>query len=571
MSISRTPNSSVTMHLDAKKLFDWSFLLWGAIGVLLVANVPLFMCQHITGDAVMFDLQARCALDGGVLYRDILEPNLPGVVWIHMLVRSFAGWSTYALRGFDLLMLSGIVIGLTCWTQTTSERLLSVRRGAITLSIVWFYFSLTEWSHAQRDLWALLPCVVALHLRYRQLKRVPNASVSSLIAWSLLEGIVWGMAFWIKPHIAIPAISIMVTGLLISSFSKRTFIDWISVIAGGAFVGGIGSLWLISTGAWEPLWEMLLVWNPEYLERARERMSSDMLWYRWYSLAPWSWAHALALVTAVYAYGKHWNKSKSSFNETTVNETTINETVQKRLLLSAMYLGWMTQVLLLQFPFAYVHIPGVVLAIALVGTWQFKIEWQRFAWMSFATACAIALINSPATNLSRLSHWSECISQGSTPEVRAALQLETKLSWAEMQPVIDYLKLQQVQDEEVTAYTDGLIHLYPRLGIRPSTKYVFLDVVARVFRSRTEEIHQALNESKQKYVVSSLYEAGMSRESIADAQDPKTLLPKCFPKEELNRFPFTQPVVFRSGPYLVHKVTKPLGPLCTDYLPLERK
>tara|TARA_B100001939_G_scaffold335217_1_gene337019 strand:+ start:608 stop:751 length:144 start_codon:yes stop_codon:yes gene_type:complete len=45
----------------------------------------------LNSDTALFDVQAAEVLKGGVMYRDIVEPNLPGVVWIHLLIRSVAG------------------------------------------------------------------------------------------------------------------------------------------------------------------------------------------------------------------------------------------------------------------------------------------------------------------------------------------------------------------------------------------------------------------------------------------------------------------------------------------------
>lgn len=69
----------------------------------LVLAVPMFLRMPETNDAEMFDLQAWLIADGGVMYRDVLEPNLPGVVWIHLLVRVIGGSSSEALRVYDLL------------------------------------------------------------------------------------------------------------------------------------------------------------------------------------------------------------------------------------------------------------------------------------------------------------------------------------------------------------------------------------------------------------------------------------------------------------------------------------
>ena len=76
--------------------------LWGIPLLILGTQAPIFLQMTLTPDAVLFDIQTRCLLDGGVLYRNVVEPNLPGVVWIHALVRSVAGWSPMVLRSFDL-------------------------------------------------------------------------------------------------------------------------------------------------------------------------------------------------------------------------------------------------------------------------------------------------------------------------------------------------------------------------------------------------------------------------------------------------------------------------------------
>ena len=57
--------------------------LWLAV---LVLGVPVFVCMPLTSDVVLYDLQARTVHAGGVAYRDIFETNLPGMIWVHMLV-----------------------------------------------------------------------------------------------------------------------------------------------------------------------------------------------------------------------------------------------------------------------------------------------------------------------------------------------------------------------------------------------------------------------------------------------------------------------------------------------------
>ena len=79
-------------------------LAWLFLGALLITNVPLLLCMPLTNDTVMYDLQAQNLLQGGVLYRDILEPNFPGVVWLHVAIRALLGWSSVAMRFTDMVI-----------------------------------------------------------------------------------------------------------------------------------------------------------------------------------------------------------------------------------------------------------------------------------------------------------------------------------------------------------------------------------------------------------------------------------------------------------------------------------
>ena len=79
--------------------------LWmttSALVVLSVIAVPLFVCSPVTSDTSLFDVQAMTVLKGGILYRDVLEPNLPGIVWVHIGLRTLIGWSSEAIRTADL-------------------------------------------------------------------------------------------------------------------------------------------------------------------------------------------------------------------------------------------------------------------------------------------------------------------------------------------------------------------------------------------------------------------------------------------------------------------------------------
>jgi len=89
-------------------------LAWILLGSLLITNVPPLLCMPLTNDTVMYDLQAKNLLQGGVLYRDILEPNFPGVVWLHVAIRSMLGWSSVAMCFTDLVIFFSSVGAAGC-------------------------------------------------------------------------------------------------------------------------------------------------------------------------------------------------------------------------------------------------------------------------------------------------------------------------------------------------------------------------------------------------------------------------------------------------------------------------
>src|SRR5271170_7185848 len=124
------------------------------LGILIV-GVPLFICMPLWVDTTYHDMSARNILWGGVHYRDIFETNLPGMVWLHALVRPVIGWSSEAIRIADFLVVGASILLLSRWLSRIGIR----RSGQVwfVAAAFFFYLNESEFIHCQRDSWMLLP------------------------------------------------------------------------------------------------------------------------------------------------------------------------------------------------------------------------------------------------------------------------------------------------------------------------------------------------------------------------------------------------------------------------------
>jgi hypothetical protein len=520
--------------------------------VLLVTNVPLFFCLQLNGDATYYDLQVQCLKGGGVLYRDMIEPNFPGIVWVHGFVRAVAGSSSLALRVFDLVVLTGIVGALAFWNRAAGRKIAGMATACLAAAVFLFYFSLTAWSHCQRDVWMLLPALLAAYLRHR------NASWDrrSTTAWQfglvcLLEGILWGGAFWIKPHIAVPAALVLLRSLASCRWSRSAWASVGCVVLGGVLAGVVGSLWLIRSGAWPYFWEMQLHWNPEYVAAKAKMNLARAHWDVLVGLTPWSWAHLVALPYAATRL-MGWRPPFIGLPRDVTAD-------RREGLLCALYVGWVAQTLALQHPFPYVHAPGVILAVALLSQVSWKAEASRVWRIAVASVFCAALLTSPATRIERLACWKGCVTRGPAPALRGRLQVESVPYWKYYPAILEFLRGKDVQGKDVLVYSSNLVTLYQDLGLTPPNRFVLTDAHVAFFSSRKAEIHAAIRKSQHRYVVSELIASGLRHDDL-QYNNPRTGLPKAFPSQKLGLYPATQPVVFRSGWFVVHEACGEMGP-----------
>ena len=550
-----------------------AIIFWALPALLLMLQVPVFLQMPLTPDAVLYDLQARCLMQGGVLYRDIVEPNLPGVVWIHVIVRSLFGDADQVLRVFDLVIVLSIT-GILCRVvadRTETRKLQHASMAVLASLLCMFYLGTSEWCHCQRDTWMLLPCLLAMATRSFCCDRFCHAdaraslllrmnSGRAFLLLAILEGSLWAIAFWIKPFVALPAVAV----ILASRSQFPSLGAWLKhsshVIAAGAIVGLLGILWMVNAGCWKHFVEMMTSWNGDYYQAGRSRWNLERLHAHASRFWPWVLIHIPAIVISVR---------------------------NPRSLLCACYLGWLLQAVLLQQLFDYVHVPGVILAIAIcVRTLTEPLHGTHVAAASQLSSDAVArfpfspvscmasvimimsVMSSGLSIQSRLTYLRPCVSAcvyGSlSTDVRDSISQSPFPCWAELKPLIDHLREMDISDRELLAYNGNLIHLYPQMKFDPPTRFVYLDVLARCFPRRHTEMLQEVERRNVRYVVANLREDGWD-----DEVPSNKLLPVALEASKTKLFfPYNQRPIFRSGSYVLFEVDAPPGSLTSLYFPL---
>jgi len=524
--------------------------------VVLVTFVPLFICQPLWADATHYDVLAQELLRGRTLYLDVTDTNFPGAVWIHALVRGVAGWRSEVLRAFDLLVVLGIA-----WMLT---RLATVGRPhAKTLclfgvaAMLLYYFACTPMVHCQRDVWMLLPAAAAVWLRQRQIAHA-GSPFSVLLGRAVGEGVLWGIAVWIKPYVIVPALGCWLAGLVYGIRQgslpwQRSGLDLLGLIAGGLLAGGAGSGWLIATGSWPHFWDVILNWSGEYRSSGNPvklRLATNFGWYVHYF--PWSLLNLLAVPLALL-----W--SVRAFSGGPDDKATGRGAAG--LLIAILYLCWFIQASLIQLSHEYVLAVPILIAIPLL------LCADRIAFPSSAMRAAIALFFAvalmmhPLLKPRALATWPLCFTRGSSPLVKDRLSTDAERNvmgeahWQDLAKVADYLRSRDVADGQLACWDDSSHALYTQLKISPSSRFVHAANWLVFFPSRREDIIREIRESDPRFVVTDVqmlgYSSFIAREEF---QRDEPVFPKGTPKDLVNSFPWNEPIVFRAGRYLVHEV-----------------
>jgi hypothetical protein len=534
-----------------------TLLGWSALVLILAVGVPIFLCMPVSFDISHYDICSRSLLQGGVHYRDTFDNNLPGIVWLQAGIRWLIGWRSESLHAIDLLFFSIDVVLLLPW----------VRRGAriwTAAALYAFYLFLPEPCPCQRDIWMFLPAVVGLTLRRRQVERLsrPASTVFSIVGAASLEGLCWGTAVWIKPFVFVPGLACWLVSLLQVRKARPgrnglLIADLLGLLAGGMFIGALGLLVLWRSGSWPYFWEILLVWNRDYgavSQRLDVRFCNLGIFL--FLFLPWSLAPCAAVYFAVAALRRELAGGKAPVRP--------SEPIRPRVaLLAAFFLGWLFQAVFFQLTHQYVLSVTVIPALVLIAALY---QWQELslipATMRMCCVVLLALVWTMAFQFERLPLWARCCCEGSTPELKSLLGMRKGTAYTvDAKPLADverYLVSQNARDGEVTCMSGCTHPLYLDLNLKPSTRFPQVEMTCLFFTKHTQEVLAELNASHQRFIVSDLVWTGLTPEEAAETNPADPLaLPREFPDKFALTYPWNEPVVFRSGRYVVQRATGP--------------
>jgi hypothetical protein len=543
---------------------------WIVLTALLMAGLPLHVCMPPWLDVTLYDMAARTVLRGGVHYRDIYDNNLPGIVWIHMAICAMFGYRSEVIRLTDAMIVGASIYLLTRWLAFLgASRLVCVWAAVVLL---FFYFSTPESCHCQRDVWMLLPALGAMSLRRSQTEELiePKLVAARVMRRSALEGLCWGTAVWIKPFVVVPAlgcwvVSAVMVGQYANRWGKRLTLDATALLGGGLIAGGLGIAWMLHSGSWGPFWHIYRNWNAEYYAShfgVAERIAKFIEHFR-----TWGLVHLVAPWIALYLIGRAIMQGQAS---STVDRA--------RALFASGYLGWLGQAIFLQHPHAYVAVPAALLAwtLILAAAAGLQARWLRLAVVCGLAGClGMAVVGHPLLTPSRLALWPRCWHEGSSAELRNRLTLTKDVhtpAWVGLEKVALFLANEHVGDHELTCYSNSTHPLYLMLNIEPAVPIMHFDSWVAFYPDHLQQLRDLIADSSQRYVVSDLITVPAVRSDFGPLHNmPDDLyeLPPNFPPRWRSYFPWNEPVVFRSGRYVVHRVTEPVAPLVPREMSVE--
>lgn len=502
---------------------------------------PLFFRMPVTNDAVLYDLETRW-IDSFILpYKDIVEPNFPGVLFIHKGTRFLFGESNEALKLVDLLLLVGS-LGCAATLLFWLDRTLKSSFWAVSLALL-FYLSQSEWCHCQRDTWLLLPALLATSLRVRQVKYFLEQDSITAFAFSVCEGLIWGAGIWLKPHLIVIVFVVWSFSLLMTPGQERKLYDSLGLLLGGLIAGGIGLKSLHLLGAQSDFFNSMIEWNPGYLSARFDNWTLARYIGMNFRFSPWSFLHLVAIPLSLYSIWRYLSTQR-------------DEEAMTKAILSAVYLVWILQAHLLQHLFDYVHVPGILLALVVISAHSSECSLLHSPPLLLAFTL-VACLMSPLVKPKKLSLIPIALDRDLTASETELISRLPNPKWSDLEKVEQYLREQSVSEKDVLMYNSDLVTLYWNLNLQSPTPYVYMFELQHYFPDRKDLFQDSMLNGPQKFIVTDLVSCGMPVLQAEEVDESGELAPPPgYRRANLKHYPWSEPVVFRAGRYMVHRDTR---------------
>lgn len=614
--IDSLPESDPRMAVCMPSPWRSAWLPAAATVIALIAGLPLYLRSPLWCDVTLYDLAARNLLAGGIHYRDLFDTNLPGFVWLMTAIRWLFGPSAIVVRIADLVIVCGIVAildRLAKWGGATR----ATRWWALA-GIAFLYPCAVEMVHAQRDTWMTLPALAAVALRLRRtfatagtgaFAASDDADAPGRCFWqAALEGLLWGAAVWLKPHIVLMAAGVwLLSARRLVSDRPRPWLflgaDLAGNVAGGLLVGGCGVAWLVASGTWPYFWDVMTVWNAEYTRLARLefpiREEQELAWF-----PPWSlWlvpTVPLALLSIIDAAPWASRRACDHFGPGPIGRLLPGWLWDRqsgvdarfvRGVLGGLYLVWAAQAFLIQRGFMYAHLPETLLMIGLWAAHRWAMPAIPLAWMAATSALwliadanssfredmlAVAFdkhvsadpgeeryfVRHAMADRGRMACWPICWRFDLTAREQFALwdnlrrirEHEASIGWEDLADVADYLRSQGVKDHEVIAWNDSTHAVYLLLDVKPGIRFMHTSTAQAIgsFGAATVMKELAETAGTARFAVGDLEWCAVEAtpeerlSMLGPSESATQLLPPAILPWQRASFPYNQPAVYRS-------------------------
>jgi hypothetical protein len=569
--------------------------------VLAIVVVPLFVCLPPYSDNDFYGIAANYIRKGYILEKEDRSFYFPpGLALSRLGIDTLSGRRHEGIIIADLLVMSANFALLVAWFRYRLTRSQAIASWLILMA---FYLSTPEACHFQPDPWMFLPTLAGLHLRRKQLPALLDVGPvpkGRLMGRSLLEGMMCGAGCLIKPQAIVPMLTIWTVSSLLalrlnSRQWKRTILDVVLLLSGGAICAAFWLLWLVFDGGLLHFRDTFL-WAYTYYSTAASWPLKLLATFT--QFLPWSlvhlWAVPLSLVLLVRA-GRQALRGAANQPD---------GRVWIEALYSAFYLAWAFEGTFMQVSWIYHIMPGLFAGLGLLISRLWSKPMSLPGWVAPTAAAGFAIGLNPLLMPHKLACWPRCFTEGSTPALRdelenipyymphiveqvdpvrlerlvdygkfdlALAQMHSRIyvvEWENMARVADYLRSQGVADRDLTCYHNTTLHLFLMLDVIPSNCDIVHDLIVSRFHGRDVVLQKELENSRQRWVVSDLQRATLDDPPPPDPAHPLEL-PANFPQGWRDKYPWSLPIVFRAGRYCVHdaknqKVTKLTGLVYPD-------